>query len=69
MSFAHSFAMLVCKQLSKYKVYNCEMSVRAYAGKTRQIVYKHQQVEMMKCRNDISQKNLFFKNIIYLVVN
>ena len=33
------------------------------------IVYKHQHVETMKCRSDISQKNLFFKNIIYLVVN
>ena len=43
---------------------NNYLTVRAYAGKTRWIVYIHQQVETMECRSDISQKNLFFKNII-----
>ena len=45
------------------------MAVRAYAGKTRRIVYKHQQVETMKCKSDISQKNPVFQEYNYLVVN
>ena len=42
---------------------------RAHAGKTRRIIYKHQQVETIKCRSNISRNKLFFKNIIYLVFN
>ena len=37
------------------------MTVRAYAGKTRRIVYRHQQVETMKCRSDILQKKPVFQ--------
>ena len=40
-------------------------SVRTYAGKTRWIVYRHQQVKTMKCRSDISQKKPCFSRIIY----
>ena len=35
------------------------MTVGAYAGKTRWIVYKLQQVETMKCKSDILQKPVF----------
>ena len=40
------------------------ITVGAYAGKKQWFVYNHQQVEAMKCRSDISRKNLFFKNLI-----
>ena len=43
---------------------NATFAVGAYAGKTQRIVYRHQQVETMKCKSDILQKNLFFKSII-----
>ena len=43
----------------------CLKLVRAYAGKTRWIVYRHQQVEMTKCRSDICEKKLFFKNHLF----
>ena len=44
--------------------FRMKQSVRACAGKTRLIIYKNQQVETMKCKSNISQKNLFFENII-----
>ena len=61
------YDIMIVSNLSAQSV--LPLSVGAYASKIQQIVYKHQQVELMKCRSNILQKNLFFKNIIYLVVN
>ena len=41
-------------------------SVRAYAGKTRGIVYKHQQVEKMKCAEAIFRKKTCFSRILFI---